>query len=312
MASNLLASFTQRAKDDGACKLVSLWRKDLSLKLLMSSYGKRTASSPRETMSKKGSGQNFETDQETLVKIELETLNSKPFFGQVSDDELIYIWVEVFKCKLEDLFGVTSTKTLTRNVRATYKLKKPIKIHEVVQDGPTFGYEKFLDDGASETITGRIIGYGASKPAEIGDLIKVSVKTNFGVEANGVLNWLRLYGTVSTSNHDFAVANARTGLKSDIFIAEIVLKRHIEEFLPMYGQKAIVSYPGIPKQCNRCYVVGHLRRDCQNTKKEWVHYISDLLDEGQVKREYIGSWISAISKWKNARSNPPIAESAKE
>lgn len=266
----------------------------------MSNYGKRVASSPRETMSKKGTGQNHETDLDTLVKIEFETINGKPYLGQVSDDELIYIWVQVFKRNKDELFGTTSTKTLTRNVRATFKLRAPVKLHEVCETG-FFSYEKFLDDGASEVITGRVIGFGSTKPAEIGELTKITVKTNFGVEPAGILAWLKLYGTVA-SQHDFKT-NTNTGLKTDVFETEIVLKKHIEEYLPMYGQKVQVYYPGIPRMCNRCYLVGHLRRDCNNKKRDWVAYIISLINDG-VKKELVGSWKNAITRWENANSNP--------
>jgi hypothetical protein len=265
---------------------------------------KRPATSPKENMSKKGAGSNQasgETDPELLFKIELETINNKPFFGQVSDDELLYIWVTVFKRSKDELFGITSTKTLTRNVRGTFKLKKPTKSTEIY-GSEKFSYEKFLDDGSKETITGRIIGY-LGKPAELGELTTVTVRTNLAVEAVGVLNWLKLYGHVTS--HDFEV-NKETGLKSDKFVAEIVLRRHIEEYLPMYGQKVQVFYPGIPRMCNRCYMTGHLRRECNNLKKDWVVYINDLL-EGGVKRDLIGSWHNAVIRWKNANSNPAPA-----
>lgn len=267
----------------------------------MSDYGKRTASSPRENMSKKGSGQNHETDLDTLVKIELETINGKPFLGQISDDELIYIWVQVFKRSKDELFGTTSTKTLTRNVRATFKLKDPIKVQEICESG-FFVYEKFLDDGSSEEITGRVLGFGFTKPAEIGELTKITVKTNFGVEPAGILAWLKLYGTVAPQ-HEFKI-NQNTGLRTDVFETEIVLKKHVEEYLPMYGQKVQVHYPGIPRMCNRCYLVGHLRRECNNKKRDWVAYIVDLIEEGGIKKELVGSWKNAINRWKNANSNP--------
>jgi hypothetical protein len=208
----------------------------------------------------------------------------------------------VFERKREELFGVTSTKTLTRKVRATYKLNSTtnVTLQEIFPTA-NFYYEKFLDDGSREEITGRILGYDAVKPAQIGDLTRVTVKTNLGVEAVGVANWLRLYGTL-TSKQNF-VQNLSTGVSTDVFEAEIVLKRHIEEFLPMYGQKVVVNYPGIPRMCNRCYLTGHMRRDCNNKKREWVQYIIDLLDAG-LSVELIGSWKAAVSRFKKANSNP--------
>jgi hypothetical protein len=257
-------------------------------------------------MSKKATASSLacETDQDLLVKLEFGTINGRPFLGQVSDDELLYIWVEVLKRKSDELFGVTSTKSLTRNVRATYKLKQATPLSEIISD-PEFSYEKFLDDGTSEVITGRILGFGP-RPVEIGATTKVTVKTNFGVEASGVLAWLKLFGTVQPNPHpDFAVnKNALAlGIRSDIFEAEVTIKRHIPEFLPMYGQKVQVQYPGIPKMCNRCYITGHLRRECQNKKRDWIEYIVQLVENESIKKELLGSWKNAIARWENARSS---------
>ncbi len=249
-------------------------------------------------MSKKNKEPSPETDPDLLVKIELLTINEKPFFGQATDDELLYIWCKIFKRELSELYGVTSSKSLTRNVRATFKLKAPIKIQDIAK-GANFRYEKYLDDGAVEVITGRVLGH--VKPAELGELTTVTVKTNFGVEASGVCDWLRLYGVVSTG--DFKT-NKNTGLKTDIYESQIILRKHIHEYLPIFGQKAVVHYAGIPKMCNRCYLTGHMRRECNNKKRDWVAYINSLVEEEGVDAKLIGTWSNAVSRWKNANSNP--------
>ena len=242
-------------------------------------------------------GLKHEADVNTIVRIELETINEKPFFGQASDEELLYIWVQVFKRKKSELFGTTSSKSLTRNVRAIYKLNEPIRLEDL-SESATFSYEKYLDDGGLEVITGKILGYGAQKPAEIGDQVKVQVKTNFGVQPSGIINWLKLYGSIC-SPFEF-VKNPNTGLRTDVFEVELTLRRHIKEFLPMYGQKVTVSYPGIPKMCNRCYTPGHLRRDCNNKKRDWAAYIVHLTEVEGVNAELIGSWKNAVQRWKAA------------
>jgi hypothetical protein len=260
-------------------------------------YGKRLASSPKESMPKKGSGQCHEADLDTLVKIELESINGKPYLGQATDDELLYIWVEVFKRSMSELFGLTSTKSLTRNVRATFKLHAPTKLTDIAKTAE-FYYEKYLDDGSCEKISGRILGHG-QKPAELGDTVKVSVKTGFHVLPSSVVNWLKNYGAII--KHDFATNLC--GLKTDTYEVELVLRKHIEEFLPMYGQKVVVSYPGMPKMCNRCYLSGHLRRECNNRKRDWIAYVIDLVENQAINEELIGSWKNAVQRWKSANQN---------
>jgi hypothetical protein len=265
------------------------------------SYGKRQAISPKENMNKKGTGQCHEADPDTILKIELETINGKPFFGQATDDELLYIWCTVFGRKKDELFGVISTKSLTRNVRATYKLKLPLNLSELSASG-SFSYEKYLDGGESEVITGRILNFGARKPVEIGECTKITVKTNYGVEASGVIAWLKNFGTI-VGNQGF-VENKHTGLKTDVFETEIVLKKHVYEYLPMFGQKTVVYYPGIPRMCNRCYLDGHMRRDCNNKKRDWIAYVISLIEDDGFNPDLVGSWKNAISRWKKANAIP--------
>jgi hypothetical protein len=241
----------------------------------MSLYGKRQATYPKENEMKKGSGQNHETDPETLVKIEFDTINGKPFLGQTTDDELLYIWVKVFERSREELFGVVSTKSLTRNVRAMFKLRVATKLKDIFKS-PNFSYEKYLDDGGVEVITGKILGYDACKPVEIGERTKVTVKAGFGVEPSGIIAWLRLFDTIE-GGHSYVESVA--GVKSDVLEVEITLKKHVNEYLPMYGTKAIVSYPGIPRMCNRCYQAGHLRRECNNRKRDWIEYVISLVED---------------------------------
>jgi len=255
---------------------------------------KRPPTSPNENMNKKQAAtyNPFETAKEKVVKVEFLTINGKPFFGQISEDELIFLWVKVFNKDRDLLFGAISTKSLTRNVRATFKLTTPIKLQDEFPS-EHFSYENFLEDGKTERVTGRILGYVAV--AEIGKKTQITVKTNFGVEPPGIVNWLQLYGVVS-STYNFR-RNPDNGLYSDIFETEITLTKHVPEFLPMYGQKTTVNYPGIERVCNRCYNSGHLKRDCKNSPREWIRFIIDLVEEEKVPINYIGSWEKAVDKY---------------
>jgi len=121
-----------------------------------------------------------ETDPEKVVNIELVSINGNPFFGQISDQELLYICTEVFLKKKDEFFGVSSTKSHTRLVRGKFKLNNPIKLSDVVK-AEHFSYEKKLQDGKVEKIEGIVLGYNKVKPIELGKKAHTHVKTNFGV-----------------------------------------------------------------------------------------------------------------------------------
>jgi len=137
-----------------------------------------------------------------------------------------------------------------------------------------------------EKVTCRILGF--TKIPDLGQLVKVHIVTNFGVEPPGIINWLQKYGNVS-SNYSM-LKNETTGLYTDVFETEMVLKRHIHEFLPMYG------YLGIPKVCNKCYRDGHMKRDCKNAAREWIKFVIDLMKEAKIPMEMVGTWEGAIKR----------------
>jgi len=239
-----------------------------------------------------------------VVKIELLTINNRPYFGEVSDDEQLYIWMSVLGRKKEEISGAFATKSLSRLVRITYRLVTPIKLREIYCT-ETFKYDKILDDDAFETITGRLLGYNCVKHVELGQRALITVKTNFGVEPEGVTNWLKLYGNVISQRY---LKNKETDLDTDVIEAEVVLKEHIPEYLPMYGQKCQVSYAGIPKLCNNCFMFNHYRKECKNKKMDCVEYIIQLIMDQKISHELVGTWKNAMKRWEDANSDAALLD----
>ena len=77
---------------------------------------------------------------------------------------------------------------------------------------------------------------------------------------------------------------------------EIVLARHIPEFLPIAGRKVQVSYPGIPKACNNCFQIGHLKRNCKAKKRNWLERVDELRKSGEFEDPMFGGWIAILDQ----------------
>lgn len=245
----------------------------------------------------------FETRLDLLIKVEFLTINTRPYFGHVTDEELIYIWTKVFHFKKEDLFGAVSSKSLTRLARATYRSNKQGRLQDLFK-AETFSYEKFVSEGVPEIVTARILGYNSKKPIELGKKETIRVKTNFGVEPEGVVKWLSIYGTVH--KHEYVINPS--GLRSDELAVEITLAKHVPEYLPMYGQKCLIIYPGIPKLCNKCYTFDHLSKECKNKPRVWIEYVMQLISDLSLSTDLIGTWKNAIERWKAANADNEDAE----
>jgi len=76
----------------------------------------------------------------------------------------------------------------------------------------------------------------------------------------------------------------------DEFEFNILLSFLIPENLPVFGVKIRLYYHGMPKQCGKCYELGHVKAECTNLEKTWVQYVNDLVEQG-VPLEHLGAWV---------------------
>ncbi len=44
-------------------------------------------------------------------------------------------------------------------------------------------------------------------------------------------------------------------------------------------------------QCNACYGLGHMKRDCKNERMGWMGYVNKLKDSGKFDPKMFGSWL---------------------
>jgi hypothetical protein len=233
----------------------------------------------------------------SLVKFEVEKINDSPFYGTLSEIEIVYIWEKILGRSRDEIFAMTYNRSLTRNFRVTFKLTSQIETSSIYPE-PTFVFQRKRQDSEVDfdTQACKIIGYSTVKPAEIGQLTRITVKTNeFTVDVKQIVPWLAKFGSVS-SNYDFEKNSM--GIRTDIFETEIVLKKHVPEFLPIAGRKVLVHYPGIPRGCNNCYQLGHLKRNCRSKKIDWIDRVAELLNSGEFEEELFEGWIPILAQRK--------------
>ena len=144
--------------------------------------------------------------------------------------------------------------------------------------------------------------------------------TQYSIDEEEMKTWLNRYGTVETSigedprhldpipkvlvdsedrnEKDSDDSSDEFGdLGNGNFKAKVNLKTQIPQYLPMYGQKVKIYYPGIQKMCVKCYSGGHIKRDCTNQKREWVDYIMQYMNENpEIPDEEYGKWADIAKK----------------
>jgi len=228
-------------------------------------------------------------------------INDKLFYGSLAECEILYVWEKVLGRSREDIFAMSYSRSLTRNFKVTIKLNENLLPSEVYPEANFVYYRKSLEtpedpnaEPKDDAIHCRIIGYDSLRPVELGQLTRITVKTNdFSVTPKDILEWLGKYGSVSV-NHDYEKNSL--GIRTDVFETEIALARHIPEYLPIAGRKVQVSYPGIPKSCNNCFQTGHLKRNCKLKKRDWLERVAEIRKAEGFDDSMFGGWIAILDR----------------
>jgi hypothetical protein len=236
----------------------------------------------------------------SLFRFEVVGINDKKFYGSLTELEIVYVWEKVLGRSKDEIFAMSYNRSLTRNFKVTFKLAIQADPADIYPE-PTFEFRRSRPDASEgevdyDVIQCKILGYLTVKPAEIGQYTRVTVKTNdFAIEPKQITQWLAKFGSV---NAIFDYEKNSVGLRTDVFETEILLRQHIPEHLPIAGRKVLVSYPGIPKSCNNCYQVGHLKRNCHSKKRDWLHRVAELRASGNFEDELFGGWIPILDQAK--------------
>jgi len=215
----------------------------------------------------------------------------------LSEAELAHVWEKTFGRRMDEIFGMSQKRGPNRHFRCTFTLNVVLAHADIhreecfVYRGPN-GLGKPDED--YDSVHCRIFVKNTPKAAEIGQITRVTATTNeFTVSPDEIGKWLAKFGSVS-SNYDY-VKNS-IGLRTDTIEVDLLLRRHIPEFLPIAGSKVQISYIGIPKACIRCYKVGHLRRNCRGAKVEWTDRVADLRKTGEYEDAMFGKWIQILDQ----------------
>ncbi len=269
----------------------------LNPKRLATSPAEKTPSTKRPMPPKKSQSQGNPAGG-SLFKFEVIGINDKPFYGALAECEILHIWEKTLGRDREELFAMSYNRSLTRNFRVTFKLNAITVPGEVYPEPNFVFYRKSANPDATDeeddAIHCRIIGYNNVKPVELGQLTRITVNTNdFAVSPEDIIPWLAKFGSVS-SNSDYE--RNSLGIRTDVFETEIVLNKHIPEFLPIAGRKVQVAYPGIPKVCNNCFQTGHMKRSCKSKKKDWLERVAEIRKTGEFEDELFGGWIGLLDR----------------
>lgn len=78
------------------------------------------------------------------------------------------------------------------------------------------------------------------------------------------------------------------GLNTEAIEAEVELREHIPEWLPIKGCRARIYYHGMKIQCSNCWQLGHLSKQCKSPKGTWMDFVNYLWETGKFERSMFG------------------------
>lgn len=232
----------------------------------------------------------------TRVIIEVCGINDQDYFGILTDEELAYIWEKTFHRSKEDIFGMKTKRSLSRHFRAIFVLNGKVDVKSIFPE--SFVFKRPRSDTEFDTIHCRVIGSDKPRPAEIGQLARVTANTvDFTVSPDQVLAWLAKFGTVNSS---FNYIRNSIGIRTDDIEVEVKLQEHIPEYIPVAGKKVLINYPCIPKMCIKCYKPGHMKRNCKSRKVEWIDKVDQMRKTGRFEDSLFGEWIPILDSRNDA------------
>jgi hypothetical protein len=239
-----------------------------------------------------------------LVQVELYLCNGKVFDDLITRTEARIIWTEILGHKIADLKTLELRRIPRRCLRINYQLTKGVNVVDLhVTPDFKVSFER-------SNYSGRILGFNNLEAAQRGEEVKVTILYAYPeVSTRKIALWLEVFGDIVGEPVFLKDAD---GIESGQVQFNLVIEHHIPEYLPIHGSKARVFYPGMPRQCGRCYRQGHLKTDCQNAKVNWYEYIRKLYDTGAYKREWFGTWIEQNDPSRRRRSPGDIASVEKK
>jgi len=86
------------------------------------------------------------------------------------------------------------------------------------------------------------------------------------------------------------VKNSR-GFNTPRYVVEVTLKEFVPEWIPMFGKRIRLYHHGMKKQCNQCFGLGHLKKDCESDRITWMEYVEKLRNTGKYEDQMFGSWL---------------------
>jgi len=247
-----------------------------------------------------------------VIEVEIVSIDGQPYTTNIrSSDAIRDIYMGSLKMDKNEIIGVQVSWKGRPNIM--FRLKHKISIDNLPQRF-TYDKEKVLEDGSKITNTISCMIKGVRPPRTVDDGTRwvTFEKCGWKLTHPQIEQWASYYGTVLSKIQEATDDDLDPDVRPDDntvgcgnLQVKVKIIKPIPQFLPMHGYKVRVYYKDIPKMCTNCYKTGHLRKDCKNDNKNWLHYVVDFItDNDQIDEEDFGFWMKKSRDY--IRANPEM------
>jgi len=236
-----------------------------------------------------------------VIEVEVNSIDDQPYTTNMrSSDAIRDIFIGSLGLDKNQIIGIQVAWKGKPVI--SFRLKTKINIDQLPQ---TFSYEKkrILEDGTTTTniINCTVKGVRPPNRGYIDDGTRTVTfeKCGWKITHEQIIKWASYYGRVLSkvtehTDDDLDPDVQPDGNQVGCGNLQVLVKinKAIPQFLPMQGYKVRIYYKDIPKICTNCYKTGHVRKECKNPNRSWLHYVVEFISENeQIQEEDFGYWM---------------------
>jgi len=247
-----------------------------------------------------------------VIDVEVVSIDDEPYTTNMrSSDAIRDIFIGSLNMDKNDIIGI-QIAWKGRPV-ISFRIKNKINVDKLPAN---FSYDKnkVLDDGSTITQVIKCIVKGVRPPRTEDDGTRTVIfeKCGWKITHDEIDRWASHYGQVLSKVREATDNDLDPDVQPDgntvgcgNLQVTMRVRKVIPQFLPMFGYKVKVYYKDIPKLCTNCYTRGHLRKECKNPNKPWLHYVVDFItDNENIPEDDFGSWMKKSKEY--VKANPDI------
>jgi len=249
-----------------------------------------------------------------VIEVEIISVDGEACSTNIrSSDAIRDIFIGALKMDKNEIIGIQVS--WKGKPMISFRLKSKINSDKLPRK---FSYEKKtkLDDGTEISSEYCCQIKGVRPPRQVDDGIRTVTfeKCGWKLTHQQIIKWASYYGKVLSP----VTESKDTDLDPDVRPDDntvgcgdlkvlVKIRRPIPQFLPMYGYKIRLYYKDIPRMCSNCFQTGHVKKDCENATKTWLHHVVDFISENdQIDEEDFGYWMKKSREY--IRDNPECFE----